>query len=173
MHACIICIAIHQVKYFMSNLFPKVKKYGRPIGSSNQCHREHLRRIRTRHPRDKGTIGQTDKFVWRPYQDRDSASSRPVTLAKSTSPSTFRPNNEPSITWSSSPQPAATNAHSSACFHDNISTHRSAYRLKGQTLRTKDWQGKALIGPHSHHLHWAIPKTSRNRSYWASSVGTS
>ena len=118
--------ARHQVKYLMLNLFPKVKKYGRPIGSSNQCHREHPGKIRARHPRDKGTIGQTDKFVWRPCQDQGNASSRLVTLAKSTGPSTFRLDNESSVTCSLSPQLAATNAHSSTCFHDNISTYRSA-----------------------------------------------
>ena len=63
MHVCIICIVIHQVKCLMPNLFPKVKKYGRLMGSSNQCHKEHLGRIWARHPGDKGTIGQTDKFV--------------------------------------------------------------------------------------------------------------
>ena len=44
MHACIICIAIHKVKYFFPNLFSR-DKYGRSIGSSNQCHREYSRRF--------------------------------------------------------------------------------------------------------------------------------
>ena len=82
----------------MPNLFPKVKKYVRPMGSSNQCHREHLGRIGARHPRDKGTIGQTNKFVRRPYQDRGSASLRPITLAKPTGPSTIHLDDEPSAT---------------------------------------------------------------------------
>ena len=90
-HACIHHTK-HQVKYLMPNLFPKVKKYGRPIGSSNRCHKKHSRRIWARYPRDKGTTGQIDNFARRPYQDRDSASSRPVTLAKSTGLSTIRPN---------------------------------------------------------------------------------
>ena len=126
MHACIICIAIHQVKCLMPNLFSKVKKYGWSMGSSNQCHREHPGRIRAWHPRDKGLTGQIEKFVWRPHQNRGSASSRPITLAKSTGPSTIRPNYEPFATWNWSPQPAATNAYSSTCFHGNISTCRSA-----------------------------------------------
>ena len=84
----------NQVKYLMPNLFPKVKKYGRPMGSLGRCHRKQWRRIQARHSRDKRTIRQIDKFVWRPYQDRGSASSRPITLAKSTGPSTFHPDNE-------------------------------------------------------------------------------
>ena len=80
----------HQVKYLMPNLFPKVKKYGRPMGSSNRCHRKHSRRIWARCSRDKGMIGQIDKFARRPYQDRGSVSSRPITLAKSIGPSTIR-----------------------------------------------------------------------------------
>ena len=35
MHACIIHMTRHEVKYLMLNLFSKVKKYGRPMGSSN------------------------------------------------------------------------------------------------------------------------------------------
>ena len=35
----------HQVKYLMPNLFPKVKKYRRPMRSPNRCHREHPGRI--------------------------------------------------------------------------------------------------------------------------------
>ena len=133
MHACIIRMTRHQVKCLMPNLFPKVKKYGRSIGSSNRFHREYPERIRARYPRDKGTIGQTNKFVWRLYQDQGGASSRPITLTKSTGPSTIRLDNEPSVTWNLSPQPTATNAHSSACFHGNILICRSAKRLKVQT----------------------------------------
>ena len=87
----------HQVRCLMPNLFPKVKKYGRPMGNSNRCHRKHSRRIWAQYPRDKGTIGQTDNFARRPYQDRGSASSRPVTLAKSTGPSTIHPDYELSV----------------------------------------------------------------------------
>ena len=123
----------HQVKYLMSILFSKVKKYGRPMGSSNQCHREHPGRIRARHLKDKGTIGQTNKFVRRPYQDWGSASSRPITLAKSTGPSTIHPDYKLSATRNWSPQLAATKAYSSACFHGNISTYWSVKWLKGQT----------------------------------------
>ena len=82
----------------MSNVFPKVKKYERLMGSSNQRHRKHPRRIWAQYPRDKGTIDQIDKFARRPYHDRGSASSRPVTLAKSTGPSTIRPDYELSVT---------------------------------------------------------------------------
>ena len=89
-HACIHHTK-HQVKYLMLNLFPKVKKYGRPMGSSNRCHRKHSRR-------DKWTTGQTDKFARRPYQDRGSASSRPITFAKSTGPSTIHSDYELSAT---------------------------------------------------------------------------
>ena len=121
-HACI-HYTKHQVKYLMPNLFPKVKKYGRPIGSSNRCHRKHSRRIRARHSGDKRTIDQADKFVWRPYQDRGSTSSRPITFSKSAGPSAIRPNDEPSATWNSSSQLVATKAYSSACFHGNISTY--------------------------------------------------
>ena len=84
----------HQVRCLMPNLFPKIKKYGRPMGSLNRCHRKNSRRIWAWYSRDKGTTDQTDKFAWRPYQDWGSASSRPVTLAKSTGPSTIRPNYE-------------------------------------------------------------------------------
>ena len=45
MHACIICIARHQVRYLMPNLFPIFKKYGRPFGSSDQRHKKYSRRI--------------------------------------------------------------------------------------------------------------------------------
>ena len=45
-HACIHHTR-HQVKYLMPNLFSKVKKYGRLMESSNQCHREHPRRVWT------------------------------------------------------------------------------------------------------------------------------
>ena len=61
--------ARHRMKYLMSNLFSKVKKYGRSMRSSNQCHKKQPGRIRARHPKDKGTISQADKFVWKPYQD--------------------------------------------------------------------------------------------------------
>ena len=161
----------HQVKYLMINLFSKVRKYGRPMRSSNQCHREHPRRIRARHPRDKGTIGQIDKFVWKPYQNQGSASSRPITLAKSTGLSTIRSDYELSATRNWSPQPTATKAHNSACFHGNISTCWSVKRLKRQTYRTKEWQGQATMGPH--HLHRTVPKASRDWSHRASSIGTS
>ena len=56
----------------------------------------------------------------------------PSSLAKSIGPSTIHPNREPSATRNWLPQPAATNAHSPACFHGNISTCRSAKRLKYQ-----------------------------------------
>ena len=49
----------------------------------------------------------------------------PGWCAKSTGASTIRLDDEPSATWNSPPQLAATNAHSSACFHSNISTCRS------------------------------------------------
>ena len=89
----------HQVKCLMPNLFPKVKKYGRPFGSSDHRHREYSRRMQAWHPRGEGTFGQIDKFVWRPYQDWSSASSRPVTFSKSTGPLTIRPDYELSSTW--------------------------------------------------------------------------
>ena len=84
----------HQVKFLMPNLFSKVKKYGRPMGSSDRCHRKHPKRIWAWYPRDKGTTGQTDNFARKPYQDQGSAPSRLVTLAKSTSSSTIRPDYE-------------------------------------------------------------------------------
>ena len=96
-HACIHHMK-HQVKYLMPIFFSKVKKYGRPMGSSNRCHRKHSKRIWTRYSRDKGTTGQIDKFARTPYQDQDSASLRPITLAKSTGPSTIRPDYELSAT---------------------------------------------------------------------------
>ena len=114
-HVCIHHIR-YQVKYLILNLFPKVKKYGRPMGSSNQCHGEHPKRIRTWHPRDKGTTGQIDKLVWEPHQNRGDASSRPITFAKSIGPSTIHPDYELSATRNWSSQPAATKAYSSACF---------------------------------------------------------
>ena len=45
------------------NSFPKVRKYGRPMESLNQCRREHPRRIRTQHLRDKRMTSQIDRFV--------------------------------------------------------------------------------------------------------------
>ena len=48
----------YQVKYLMPNLFSKVKKYGSPMGSSNQCHTKHSRKIWARHPRDKKRLAR-------------------------------------------------------------------------------------------------------------------
>ena len=61
-HACIHHTK-NQVKYLMPNLFPKVKKYGRPIGSSNRCHRKHSRRIWARYPRNKGTMSRLTSLL--------------------------------------------------------------------------------------------------------------
>ena len=113
MHTCIICIARHQVRYLMPNLFPKVKKYGRPFGSSDQRHREYSRRMQTWHPRGKGTSSQVDKFVRRPHQNTDGAFPRSIIIAKSTGPSTIRPNYELFATKNWSPQPAVTTTYSS------------------------------------------------------------
>ena len=46
----------------MSNLFSKARKYGRPTGGTNQCDREHLRRIWVRYLSDKKTTCQVDKI---------------------------------------------------------------------------------------------------------------
>ena len=102
----------HQVKYLMSNLFPKVRKYERLMGCLNQCYREHPKKIRTRHSRDKRTTNQIDRFFWKPHQNHGDASSKPFTLIKSIGPSTIHPDHEPSAKWNSLPQLAATNVHS-------------------------------------------------------------
>ena len=88
----------HQVRYLMSNLFPKVKKYGRPFGSSDQRHKEYSRRMQAWHPRGEGTSGHIDKSVRRPHQNTDSTFPRSITLAKSTGPSTIRLDYELSAT---------------------------------------------------------------------------
>ena len=78
----------------MSNLFPKVKNMGDQwearIGAIENIQEEFEHDIRE----IKEWLSQTDKFARRPYQDRGSASSRPITLAKSTGPSTIRPDYE-------------------------------------------------------------------------------
>ena len=142
------------------------------MGSSNWCHRKHSRRIWARYPKDEGTTSQTDKFAQRPYQHSGSASSRPVTFAKSTGPSTIRPGYELSATRNWSPQPAVTKAYSSTCFQDNISTCWSVKRLKRQTQRIKDWEGQTPMGSHSHHLHRAVFKVGTKWSHRASSICT-
>ena len=93
-HACIICIVIHLVKYLMPNLFLKVKKYGRPFGSSDQRHREYSRRMQAWHPKGEGTSGQVDKSIRRPHQNTNGASSRPITFATSVGPQIIRPHYE-------------------------------------------------------------------------------
>ena len=72
----------HQVKCLMPNSFPKVKKYGRPMGISDRCHKKHSRRIWARHPIDKRAASHIDKFVRRPHPNRDGAFPRSVTLVK-------------------------------------------------------------------------------------------
>ena len=131
---------------FFPNLFPRDKKYGRPTGGSNQYHREHLRRIRTRHPRDERTTGQINKVGWGSHQNYNDRFPISITFASSTGPSlvpisplpkssTIHPSHEQYFIENLLSQPMTSYAHSNnhASFCDSTPIFRSAKQLKGQT----------------------------------------
>ena len=85
-HACIHHTR-HQVKYLMPNSFPRVRKYERSIGSSDQYRGTRPRGVWTRDLRDQERTCQVGKADRTPHWSKGRASSRVPTLSDSTIPS--------------------------------------------------------------------------------------
>ena len=78
--------ARHQENYLMPNSFPRVRKYGRSTGSSDQCCRTHPRGVWTWDSRDQEKTYQVSKTGRRSRWSKGRAPSRVFTLSNSAMP---------------------------------------------------------------------------------------